>query len=127
MTANTATASASEAEPARGPAPDGEVLRALFDGLFLASENTCLLQGGAEPVYLPADADHPQNRIVFRLDYAASALHEIAHWCIAGAARRRLIDYGYWYSPDGRDSAPSFVSRVTTMFTTPSTTPVAGS
>lgn len=32
----------------------------------------------------------------------ASALHEVAHWCIAGKDRRAMEDFGYWYSPDGR-------------------------
>src|SRR3546814_12851389 len=27
----------------------------------------------------------------------------VAHWCLAGAARRRQDDYGYWYAADGRD------------------------
>lgn len=80
-------------------------LCALFDALFLETENTRLLAGGEEPVYLPADATHPHHRIVFRHDWLASALHEIAHWCIAGTARRQLVDYGYWYAPDGRDAA----------------------
>jgi elongation factor P hydroxylase len=92
------------------PAPtraiaDAAELCALFDALFLETENTCLLAGGEEPVYLPADAAHPHHRIVFRHDWLASALHEVAHWCIAGAARRLLVDYGYWYAPDGRDAA----------------------
>jgi elongation factor P hydroxylase len=26
------------------------------------------------------------------------------HWCIAGKARRELVDFGYWYCPDGRDA-----------------------
>ena len=102
--ANSATASARAAEPVPHPPPDCDALCTLFDELFLASENTRLVQGGDEPVYLPADAGCPEHRIVFRLDYAPSALHEIAHWCIAGAARRQLLDYGYWYSPDGRDA-----------------------
>ncbi len=25
-------------------------------------------------------------------------------WCIAGKARRELVDFGYWYCPDGRDA-----------------------
>ncbi|WP_395342386.1 elongation factor P hydroxylase [Ningiella sp. W23] len=45
------------------------------------------------------------NKVFFRHDYLASALHEVAHWCIAGEARRRQIDYGYWYAPDGRTHA----------------------
>jgi elongation factor P hydroxylase len=35
-------------------------------------------------------------------DFFASALHEVAHWCLAGARRRKLEDYGYWYAADGR-------------------------
>lgn len=44
------------------------------------------------------------NKIFFNRDYVASALHEAAHWCIAGSARREQVDYGYWYAPDGRNS-----------------------
>lgn len=44
------------------------------------------------------------NKIFFNRDYFASALHEIAHWCIAGEQRRAQVDYGYWYAPDGRDT-----------------------
>ncbi|MBK6287338.1 MAG: elongation factor P hydroxylase [Gammaproteobacteria bacterium] len=104
--ASTATASASRAEgPAPGvAAPDARQLCALFDELFGASENTCLVAGGEEPLYVPADCAHARARIIFRHDYVASALHEIAHWCIAGSARRRELDYGYWYTPDGRDA-----------------------
>jgi elongation factor P hydroxylase len=102
--ANSATASARAAERVPHSPPDCDALCALFDELFLASENTRLVKGGDEPVYLPADAQCPEHRIVFRLDYAPSALHEIAHWCIAGTERRLLLDYGYWYSPDGRDA-----------------------
>jgi hypothetical protein len=94
-----------ETAAVRGPIRDCAELCALFDALFLATENTRLLPGGEEPVYLPADATHPHHRIVFRHDYVASALHEIAHWCIAGRARRAQVDYGYWYAPDGRDTA----------------------
>ncbi len=36
--------------------------------------------------------------------FYASAIHEISHWCIAGKARRELVDFGYWYCPDGRDA-----------------------
>ena len=51
---------------------------------------------------LPAQQPGALNRIVFTHDYFASALHEVAHWCVAGPERRRLTDYGYWYAPDGR-------------------------
>ena len=54
--------------------------------------------GGAEPFYqAPKAADCAL--IVFRADYSASALHEVAHWCLAGRQRRLLDDYGYWYLP----------------------------
>lgn len=81
---------------------DPEDLIRLFDAEFLASDNTRLVRGGDEPIYLPADRDHPRHRIVFAHGFFASALHEIAHWCIAGPERRLRVDYGYWYAPDGR-------------------------
>jgi elongation factor P hydroxylase len=83
---------------------DSSVLIQLFNQLFEQSENTILVGGGNEPIYLPAEASaSSKNRIIFRLDYFASALHEVAHWCLAGSKRRQLEDYGYWYFPDGRD------------------------
>ncbi|MFC4699755.1 elongation factor P hydroxylase [Glaciecola siphonariae] len=92
------------------------------------SERSYLIAQASEPIYLPYDAaphhyfahqqlaqentlrylggalsDLPSgNKIFFTCDYFASALHEIAHWCIAGKTRRRQVDYGYWYAPDGR-------------------------
>lgn len=82
----------------------------LFNQTFLATENTCLKSGYEEPLYLPAAAPHPladkhYHQILTSRDYYASCLHEIAHWCIAGAKRRRQIDYGYWYEADGRSVA----------------------
>lgn len=74
----------------------------LFDQLFRGSYHTCLLSGGDEPIYLPAGKDQGLHRIVFRQDYFASALHEVAHWSIAGELRRQQVDYGYWYCGDGR-------------------------
>lgn len=85
--------------------PSAATICALFDALFLPLENTRLLAGGEEPVYLPAEPGGTPARIVFRHDYVASALHEVAHWCIAGPGRRALVDYGYWYAPDGRGPA----------------------
>ena len=77
-------------------------LIAIFNRCFLSDFNTELVLGGDEPIYLPADEAHPHHRVIFARGYFASALHEIAHWCIAGPARRLLEDYGYWYEPDGR-------------------------
>lgn len=81
---------------------DCQDLIKLFNGLFEQSEATILIGGSDEPMYLPVDQDHPCNRVIFTYDYYASALHEIAHWCLAGEARRKQVDYGYWYFPEGR-------------------------
>lgn len=75
----------------------------LFDATFTEIENTVLVKGDHEPIYTPAKSAEQRHQIVFAHGYFASALHEIAHWCIAGKQRRLLEDYGYWYSPDGRD------------------------
>ena len=90
----------------------------LFDQIFLEPLNTRLIKGAFEPLYLPAkhsllaagvEVEPPQSdsvsyhRLFFRHDYYASALHEISHWCIAGVDRRKLVDFGYWYEPDGRN------------------------
>jgi elongation factor P hydroxylase len=76
-------------------------IAATFNALFLRSHFTELRGGGDEPLYLPRTTSAPA-RIIHTRDYAASALHEAAHWCIAGAHRRRLIDYGYDYVPPPR-------------------------
>lgn len=80
-------------------------LIALFDACFFKKFNTRLVYGGEEPIYIPQSDMNPYHRIVFTQDYFASALHEVAHWCVAGAGRRDLLDYGYWYAPDGRSAA----------------------
>lgn len=85
-------------------AHDCDDLIVLFNQLFAAQYRTILEKGGDEPLYRPADADGACHRVIFRQDYFASALHEVAHWCIAGSQRRRQADYGYWYRPDGRNS-----------------------
>lgn len=74
----------------------------IFNDLFLEELNTELVAGDGEPVYLPAGQHRPHNQIIFAHGFFASALHEIAHWCVAGPERRRLEDFGYWYKPDGR-------------------------
>jgi elongation factor P hydroxylase len=75
----------------------------LFNTAFTKKQNTVLVRGDHEPIYIPAKNAAQNHQIVFAHGYFASALHEIAHWCIAGQRRRLLEDYGYWYSPDGRD------------------------
>ncbi|MEM8498827.1 MAG: elongation factor P hydroxylase [Pseudomonadota bacterium] len=69
----------------------------LFNALFAVSQKTILVSGGEEPLYLPAAQDNELARVIFTADYFASALHEVAHWCLAGKKRRALVDYGYWY------------------------------
>lgn len=77
-------------------------LIALFDECFFSTYNTRLLKGTNEPLYLPADETRPHHSLFFAHGFFASALHECSHWLIAGEERRKLIDFGYWYVPDGR-------------------------
>ena len=77
----------------------------VFNGLFSDSHATVVRGGAEEPLYRPASASQRHHQILYRADYGASALHEIAHWCVAGESRRLLEDYGYWYAPDGRNEA----------------------
>ena len=77
-------------------------LEAVFSSCFRICENTVLMGGADEPFYAPAERPDELHRLYYREDYFASALHEIAHWCIAGPERRKLPDFGYWYAPEGR-------------------------
>lgn len=80
-----------------------EQLIKLFEATFYSKYQTRLVRGGDEPVYLPASLTKADNQIVFARGFFSSGLHEIAHWCVAGAERRQLEDFGYWYVPDGRN------------------------
>lgn len=73
----------------------------VFNSTFEKNHHTILRGGAAEPYY---QVQEDQAVIYFREDFRASALHEVAHWCLAGAARRRQNDYGYWYEGQ-RDAA----------------------
>lgn len=77
----------------------------IFNQCFADSFRTQVVKGEGDPIYLPAEHDGGFHQVVFAHGFFASALHEIAHWCIAGPQRRLRQDYGYWYSPDGRDTA----------------------
>lgn len=81
---------------------DAHTLVDLFNQLFQQQENTILVRGDDEPIYLPACEQHSHHRVIFAHGFFASAMHEIAHWCVAGTERRLLEDFGYWYKPDGR-------------------------
>jgi len=86
------------------PSHQPRVLTVLFQGLFEQSYRTLLVEGAAEPLYQPGNTTEQPHKIYFTHDYFASALHEIAHWCIAGETRRQQLDYGYWYVADGRSN-----------------------
>lgn len=69
-----------------------EVFEAAFPSVQLCG-------GSDEPYYVPAALGGTAT-LHFKEDFAASALHEVAHWCIAGRRRRELVDFGYWYEPE---------------------------
>jgi hypothetical protein len=76
----------------------------LINHHYLKQYHTELKGGFSEPFYQPAQQGE-LAQIQFTHDYFRSALHELAHWCVAGEERRKLPDYGYWYAPDGRTQA----------------------
>lgn len=80
---------------------DHRHIAACFNACFEQSEMTSLIGGSAEPLYVPGNGEQ-LARLYYREDYAASALHEIAHWCIAGRDRRKREDFGYEYTPAPR-------------------------
>lgn len=90
---------------AQTSSPTSAVVERVFNALFAERLNTVLIGGAAEPFYRPADDEDARHRIFYREDFASSSLHEVAHWMVAGEARRLLPDWGYWYAPDGRDAA----------------------
>jgi elongation factor P hydroxylase len=80
-------------------------LERVFARCFEREFRTVLRGGYPEPLYRPGAGEKTPACIAYRADYFASALHEVAHWCIAGEKRRLMEDYGYWYAPDGRDAS----------------------
>ena len=85
---------------------DTELVRCISEA-FAASlgddYHTELVGGASEPFYQPPAGAHPAQ-LYFREDFPASALHEVAHWCIAGKARRKQQDFGYHYIAGPRDA-----------------------
>ncbi|WED43408.1 elongation factor P hydroxylase [Legionella cardiaca] len=81
----------------------------IFNRCFEARYNTKLVKGDTEPVYLPANGKQPYHAIFFAHGFFSSALHECAHWLIAGKERRKQVDYGYWYEPDGRTAEQQII------------------
>lgn len=80
-------------------------LENVFEALFWQDYQTKLVGGNDEPFYQAANSSVGYNTIFYTKDYFSSALHEIAHWCVAADERRKKDDYGYWYEPDGRNAA----------------------
>ena len=77
-----------------------EQIKAVFEQEFGWRYNIELQGGAEEPLYLPAE--DRANQLLYTRDYPASALHEIAHWCLATEEQLKLKDWGHWYAPDGR-------------------------
>ncbi|MCZ6640872.1 MAG: elongation factor P hydroxylase [Gammaproteobacteria bacterium] len=88
---------------------DDKEIASTFNCLFAETHSTVIRGGVSEPLYMPPQ-HNARGVIRYTRNYASSALHEIAHWCIAGSKRRRLIDYGYWYlsPPRSRSGQQSF-------------------
>ncbi len=84
------------------PTASLQTICTVFHDLFRQSHDVIVQGGWQEPLYLASTGGRPAE-IRFTRDYLNSCLHEIAHWCVAGAERRKLDDYGYWYAPDGRN------------------------
>ena len=77
-------------------------IAAVFNREFADSHRTVMVGGSVEPLYLPVRGVEPAL-VAYTRDYPASALHEAAHWCLAGPSRRQRRDYGYWYLPGPRN------------------------
>jgi elongation factor P hydroxylase len=80
-------------------------LESVFSRCFAKKYKTRLYGGADEPLYQPATVPGADHALYYRSDYFASALHETAHWCLAGVRRREKTDFGYWYMPETRDIA----------------------
>ncbi len=83
------------------PDRDTADLISIFNNLFAEKYNTRLERGESKAVYLPADEIVPYHRLIFAQDVYSSALHEIAHWCIAGKERRQVVGFGYHNQHEG--------------------------
>jgi len=83
---------------------DCQQIKVLFEQEFSQRYHVQLSGGAEEPLYLVAQPGQTLNQLIYTRDYAASALHEIAHWCLASDAQLKLKDWGHWYVPDGRNA-----------------------
>ena len=81
---------------------NSETISDLFNNAFEKKYRVRLIGGAAEPIYLPP-TNKKTGAICFRDDFMSSALHEVAHWCLAGRDRRKMVDFGYEYISPPRD------------------------
>ncbi|MEM9101566.1 MAG: elongation factor P hydroxylase [Pseudomonadota bacterium] len=82
---------------------DCDRLITIFNNLFSKEYATRLIKGGKEPFYKAAKHQEVDHQLIFREDFFSSALHEVAHWCLAGEGRLLQDDFGYWYESEQRD------------------------
>lgn len=80
---------------------DDQLCQKLIDTFKPAFPDLTIKGGATEPFY-QAPKNHSKAVIYFRSNYPRSLLHEMSHYCLAGAKRRKLDDFGYWYSECGR-------------------------
>lgn len=85
--------------------PTHDMLAEVFNLSFGEIYNVHCVGGFAQPEYLTAEQTQGPAQLRYTQDYAASVLHEIAHWCVAGKPRLARNDFGYGYLPPPRDSA----------------------
>jgi elongation factor P hydroxylase len=84
------------------PEPTDRDIACCFNATFARSHHTVLVGGAMAPFYMPARPPH-RSIIRYRENFVASALHEAAHWCMAGKSRLGRPDFGYWYVPAPRN------------------------
>lgn len=80
-----------------------DAIKRVFEQQFRESHRVELMGGAAEPLYLPAEKYEQYHKLIYTFDYPASALHELAHWCLASDEQLQRKDWGHWYVPDGRN------------------------
>tara|TARA_R110002124_G_scaffold285232_1_gene463487 strand:- start:1133 stop:1678 length:546 start_codon:yes stop_codon:yes gene_type:complete len=80
---------------------DDALCSILIEKLSIVFPNL-IIKGGAEEPFYQAPKSDTKATIHFRNNYPRSLLHELSHYCIAGEKRRKIDDFGYWYTECGR-------------------------
>ena len=83
--------------------PEQALLNAMIRALHHVLPELRIEGGAPEPFYQAPKKNSPAI-LFFRDDYIRSLFHELAHYCLAGAKRRTLDDFGFWYAPCGRSA-----------------------